>query len=328
MEELANRDSRQPALEELFTKSFFANRLGHAYLFEGARGTGKKELAKWIAQMIFCQQPQLGQPCGVCRNCRRMMEGNLPDLIEIDPDGQSIKVNQIRELKTEFSKSAVEGNKKVYIIDQAEKMTVSAANSLLTFLEDPSKDTYLFLLTRVKENILPTIRSRCQIVHFQPLKREKMEDLLRGEGIKESDLGILSALTNDLDEAKALAVNDSFQELQNKVWKWFQLLMNKDPMAFIFVQTDLMPLIKEKSQVTLCLDLLLFYYRDVLYLSFNQSEIIVHPTLLKNYQKMNPDINRVTYQIETILQAKHVLEANVQTQGVLESIAIQNQLVE
>lgn len=321
-------DNRQPELEKLFAKSFLTNRLGHAYLFEGARGTGKKELAKWIAQTIFCEQPESGQPCGVCRNCRRMMEGNLPDLIEIEPDGQSIKVNQIRELKTEFSKSAVEGSKKVYIIDQAEKMTVSAANSLLTFLEDPSQDTYLFLLTTVKENILPTIRSRCQIIHFHSLKREMMEKVLREEGIKEENLGILATLTNDLDEAKNLASDDLFQELQNKVWKWFQLLMKKDSMAILFVATDLMPLMKDKVQVVLCLDLLLFHYRDSMHIAFNRLDVIIHQTRLKSYQEMKQDINRITYQIEVILKAKQMLEANVQTQGVLESIAIQNQLVE
>lgn len=320
-------EKKQPELQQLFANAITGKRLGHAYLFEGARGTGKMALAERVAQAIFCESGHLGIPCGNCRNCRRFIEGNQPDLIVVEPDGQSIKVDQIRQLKSEFSKSAVEGNKKVYIIDQAEKMTISAANSLLTFLEEPGMDTYLFLLTTVKENILPTIRSRCQIIHFQPLKREVMGDVFREEGITEKYVGVLSALTNDTKEAQRLQADEWFQELLGKVWTWFNQLMKKDSMAFIYVHTDLMPLVKERAQITLCLDLLLFHYRDMLYLSFSHDKAAVHQELLKHYQNFRKDSGYLTQQIENILDGKKAIQANVQAQGVLESLVIQNQLI-
>lgn len=319
---------KQPRLLELFVRSIRNQRLGHAYLFEGARGTGKKELANWIARTIFCEKPQDGNPCFSCRSCLRIDEGNLPDLIELAPDGQSIKVDQIRQLKTEFFKSSVESSKKVYIIEDAEKMTISAANSLLTFLEEPGKDTYLFLLTTVKENILPTIRSRCQIIHFQPLKREVMEELLLSAGIDSQDAELLSAVTNDLEEAKGLAEDELFHALKEKSWNWFKLLTSSDPMALIYVPTSLLEILKDKSHSLFYLDLLLFHYRDLLYVSFGNEEAVVQKKQLPEYKKMAQflkDSKKITQAIESILQGKQALNANVQTQGVLESIVLKNQ---
>lgn len=320
-------EKKQPELQKMFAHAMTSNRLGHAYLFEGARGTGKLALAEWIAQTIFCEQKKSGLACGECRNCRRLIEGNQPDLIRVEPDGQSIKVDQIRQLKAEFSKSAIEGSKKVYIINQAEKMTISAANSLLTFLEEPGIDTYLFLLTTVKENILPTIRSRCQIIHFQPLSKEVMTEVFREEGILENYIGVLSTLTNDSEEAKRLQEDEWFQEIQEKVWHWFNQLNKRDSLAFIYVQTDLIPLIKERTQVIFCLDLLLFHYRDLLYLTFGHENAVVHRHLLGHYQTIRKDSHYFTTQIENILAAKKAVQANVQAQGILESLVITNQLM-
>lgn len=322
---LVSMEERQPALLELFSRTFQNKRLGHAYLFEGARGTGKKEMARWIAKLLFCQAPADGKPCQSCRNCRRMDEQELPDLIELEPDGQSIKVDQIRQLKAEFHKSKVEASKKVYIVEDAEKMTISAANSLLTFLEEPGAETYIFLLTTAKENILPTIRSRCQIIHFQPLKRDVMTELLLQEGIAKSDAEVLAAVTNDLAEAKELAADEQFRLLREKTWSWFQLLVAGDAMAFLYVQMNLLEAVKDRAHGFTCLDLLLFHYRDLLYVSYQQEKNIIHQQYLHTYQSMAQSLRRqtgITDQMETILAGKQMLQANVQLQGVLEGIAI------
>lgn len=322
-------EQRQPELQERFARTIAENRLGHAYLFEGPRGAGKKDMAHWIAQSLFCEQRQEGRPCQHCRNCRRMLAGDLLDIIEVYPDGQTIKVGQVRELKAEFGKSAVEGHTKVYILHDAEKMTVSAANSLLTFLEEPGRDTYLFLLTAAKENILPTIRSRCQIIHFQSLNREMLRTLLMEEGIKEEDAEVLAALTGDVAEAKELAESEQFPLLKKQAWHWFQLLVAQEPRAFLYVQTHLMEHAKDKSDAVFLLDLLLYHYRDYLYLTVGHAEQVVHSRLLPEYRKMGgaaQDLGLISRQLENVLQGKRALEANVQMQGVLERIAIENGL--
>lgn len=322
-------DQRQPELQERFARTIAEGRLGHAYLFEGARGTGKKALARWLAQSLFCEQRQDGYPCHDCRSCRRMLAGDIPDVKEVQPDGQTIKVGQIRDLKTEFAKSAVEGDTKVYILHDAEKMTVSAANSLLTFLEEPGAETYLFLLTAAKENILPTIRSRCQIIHFQPLKRQVLQDLLKEGGIPKEDANLLAALTGDMEEARELAQSEKFPALKKHAWGWFQLMVARDPQAFLYVQTHLMEHTKDKADAVFLLDLLLYHYRDYLYLTLGHAEHAVHSHLLPEYRKMGgaaQDLDRISSHLENVLKGKKALEANVQLQGVLERIAIENGL--
>lgn len=238
---------QQPELLERFQRTIQEKRLVHAYLFEGARGTGKEELARWIAQTLFCDELQDGQPCGHCNHCLRIAAGEFPDVAEISPDGNTIKVNQVRELKAELSKSGMEGSRKVYLIYDAEKMTVSASNSLLTFLEEPQNDTYLILMTTAKENILPTIRSRCQIVHFQVVNKQALGETLEAQGIQHENAALLAAITNNQEEALLLNQEERFHESKKRTWAWFQLMTDKNPQAFVFVQTDLMDGLKDKN---------------------------------------------------------------------------------
>lgn len=321
---------QQPELVELFQHTILEKRLGHAYLFEGSRGTGKEELARWIAQMLFCQDLQNNQPCHQCNHCLRIEAGEFPDVAEIVPDGQSIKVGQVRELKSELSKSGMEGSRKVYLIHDAEKMTISASNSLLTFLEEPQSDTYLILMTTSKESILPTIRSRCQIVHFQTLNKQVLSETLIAQGVQPENADLLAAITNNQDEALQLNQDETFHEAKKKVWRWFQLMMERDSQAFLFVQMDLMEVLKDKKDAQFCLDLLLFYYRDLLYTKYQNQQAVVNKKQAAVYENIASGIRHqeVTRQMESILNGKKRLDANVQLQGVLENIAIENALLE
>ena len=166
---------RQPFLTKYFAKLIRENKLVHAYLLSGAEGTGKIELAPWIAKGIFCLNSQNGVPCLKCSECNRIENNNHPDVVTIMPDGLSIKVEQIRYLKSEFNKSGVESDRKVFIIQDAQKMSIGAANSLLKFLEEPSGNITAFLLTSEPQKLLPTIISRCQEVEMQQLTSGQLE---------------------------------------------------------------------------------------------------------------------------------------------------------
>ena len=163
----------QPTVLKMIKNSILKKRVAHAYLLEGMRGTGKRETGMLIAKSLLCVAPAAGyQPCEQCINCKRINSGNHPDVHMIEPDGLSIKKQQIKELQEEFSKKAVESSRKIYIIVHADKMSVSASNSLLKFLEEPSPQTVALLLTEQLQQILPTILSRCQVLSFQPLLPE------------------------------------------------------------------------------------------------------------------------------------------------------------
>ena len=152
----------QPAVLKMLKNSLLKTRVAHAYLLEGIRGTGKKEIALLITKALFCDSLIDGyKPCEACHNCRRINSGNHPDVHKVEPDGLSIKKQQIQDLQEEFSKKGVESARKVYMISDADKMSVSAANSLLKFLEEPNSQTTAFLLSEQPQQLLPTILSRC-----------------------------------------------------------------------------------------------------------------------------------------------------------------------
>lgn len=114
MDEARVLKEQQPLLYQQLQKSFEHGRLAHAYLFEGDTGTGKKEFGLWMAKHVFCSNLIENNPCNQCNNCLRINDNEHPDVLRVVPDGQTIKVDQIRGLKAEFSKSGVETAQKFF----------------------------------------------------------------------------------------------------------------------------------------------------------------------------------------------------------------------
>lgn len=309
-----------------FQQKLKNHKLAHAYLFEGARGTGKKDLALWIAASLYCLSPREGEPCGECRNCLRIFESNHPDVVEVEPDGLSIKVDQIRYLKSEFSKSGMESTQKVFIITDVEKMTAGAANSLLKFLEEPSGNMFAFLLTSAKQRILPTILSRCQLVHFSPLPPELLKQELRDKGVSEKHAALLVHLTNNVPTAVEMSEDEWFIDAYQMIWKWFTQIAKGDKQSFVFVQTNLMNHFKERRQYQMVLELLLLIYRDALKLAYEadieQLAFPSHQEKLRQYvQQKQP--KKLIASIELILESQKKMESNVNAQGIFEQLTIQ-----
>ncbi|MFQ2099450.1 DNA polymerase III subunit delta' [Aeromonas sanarellii] len=138
-----------------------AGRLGHAWLLLGDPGLGKELLAERLARLHLCQQPQRGEPCGQCHSCQLFEKGHHPDLGTLGPEGKTIGVEAIRELCSRLQSTAQLGRGKVVIIEDAERMTESAANALLKTLEEPAGDSLLLLIASQISRLLPTILSRC-----------------------------------------------------------------------------------------------------------------------------------------------------------------------
>lgn len=275
--------------------------LVHAYLFVGERGTNKKETALWLAERLFCINVDAdGEPCGMCRNCRRIVHNEHPDVQWIEPDGQMIKVEQVQELRMEFNKSSLEGGKKIFIIDEADKMTESAANRLLTFIEEPRTDMLAILLTSNETQVLPTIVSRCQVITFTAKPDADLEADLITENIGVQKAKLISQLTHRRSEALELAKNESFAEKMTQANVWFQHLKSKDSMAFIDVQQVIVPVFKERRDAQQLLDILAIWVKD---------EAIAQPN------------DSTQHYFELISQAKEKLNANVSIQNVCEQLA-------
>jgi len=164
-----------------------ANRIGHAYLFTGTRGTGKTTIAKIFAKMVNCENPTEDGPCGDCRICKAIAAGASMNVIEIDAASNN-GVDNIREIVEEVSYSPAEGKYKVYIIDEVHMLSIGAFNALLKTLEEPPSYVIFILATTEVHKLPITILSRCQRYDFKRISIDtiagRMKELVQAEGVQ------------------------------------------------------------------------------------------------------------------------------------------------
>ncbi|MCH7608577.1 MAG: DNA polymerase III subunit delta', partial [Chloroflexi bacterium] len=169
-----------------FEAALKSGRLHHAYLFSGPAHVGKTTLATQLAQAVNCTGSD--PPCGACGPCVRIGAGMHADVvtIEIDPDATEgartvISIDAVKDLIASAHLRPYEGRTRVYIVQSADRLSQDAANALLKVLEEPPPDVLLLLLTDNPDGVLPTIRSRCQLIELRPLPVARVAELLRDE---------------------------------------------------------------------------------------------------------------------------------------------------
>jgi DNA polymerase-3 subunit delta' len=205
-------------------KAMERDKLPHAYLFTGIPGVGKTSTALAFTRALNCLIPAEGDGCGKCKPCRQIMSGNFPDINILKPDGQNVKIEQIRELNRELSFKPISGKYRVSIIHEAEKMTEEASNSFLKTLEEPPSGNIIILMVAEPLDLLPTIVSRCQKVRFRPLPEPIVEKFLKDEmGLNKEDSMLLAKISGgslgraiDVHESNLLKVR---QDLLSRIMK-------------------------------------------------------------------------------------------------------------
>ena len=170
-----------------------ANRIGHAYLFCGTRGTGKTTVAKIFAKVVNCEHPVDGSPCGECEMCRAIAAGTSMNVIEIDAASNN-GVDNIREIREEVSYRPTEGKYKVYIIDEVHMLSIGAFNALLKTLEEPPEYVIFILATTEAHKIPITILSRCQRYDFKRITintiADRLTELMKKEQVEVEEKAI------------------------------------------------------------------------------------------------------------------------------------------
>jgi DNA polymerase III subunit delta' len=193
--------------------------IGHAWLFLGPRGSGKRAAATAVAAALNCQTlPFVG--CGACSSCLRILRSRHPDVHHIQPEGPLIPVDVIRDMVlAEASRSPFEAHYKVFIIEEAERMNEAAQSSLLKGLEEPQPATVFLLVSDHEEDLLDTVRSRCRIVRLEPVQEARVVALLREAGAPEAEAMSSARLAEgDLERARALAF-DPAAIARRDVWR-------------------------------------------------------------------------------------------------------------
>ncbi|KRN74885.1 hypothetical protein IV73_GL001008 [Weissella kandleri] len=255
---------QQPFVVTRLQKAVASQQLAHAFLFAGPNGQGQAVVGLWLAMRLMCEHPTTnGDPDGTCSQCQRISRHEHPDVIEVHPDGLSIKIDQIRYLQDEFTKTAVEGVQKIFIIYEADKMTDNAANGLLKFIEEPRGQQTAILMVENPKQVLPTIVSRTQVIDFHQVQPQIYQQQLLAQGFTEYETPLVMALSDSLSTAKTWLEDDWFKVSQAAVVKLVAQILTLDPEAFNLVQIELMPLSKERERQGVLIAMLAAAWRDV-----------------------------------------------------------------
>ena len=275
----------QPLIVKQLQTVIKNHELAHAYLFVGPTGSGKSQLATWLALRLFCLH-----------------------------------------LKDEFTKSAVEGNKKLFVIHDAEKMTNNAANSLLKFIEEPGPGIYILMLTTNKSAVLPTIRSRTQVIELRPLARAELEKALAKHEIPRTERSVAIGLTDSVSEILEWRKDDWLKQAISAISLWYRHTSNANMLGFVDIQTEIVKLATDRQKQQLILDLMALIWRDTLLVANGMTaEEDLH---FLQAQELLTTIAQ-QYSVQTLLEisqetltSRHLLDQNMAFQNVAEQLTI------
>ena len=234
--------------KQILQKSIQNNTISHSYMFVGIQGIGKKIIAKEFAKNILCLNTNNNQNC-TCKSCIEFETNNNPDFSIIEPDGNSIKIEQIRGLQKRIQEKPIISNSKVYIIDDADMMTTEAQNCLLKTLEEPPEYATIILIGSNENLFLPTIKSRCMILHFEPISNENIKKYLQTAlAISNIDDEMLDIFQGSI--GKAIELKDKKEEYE----KIIAFVENLDKKDIIDLYKLAEPIYKSKEEIFEILD--------------------------------------------------------------------------
>ena len=211
-------------IKNILEENIKRNQITHSYLMVGIQGIGKKMIAKEYAKAILCLNEN--KPCNNCKSCIEFNTDNNPDFLCVEPEGNSIKIEQIRKLQKQIQEKPVVSNRKVYIIDDADLMTKEAQNCLLKTLEEPPEFASIILIGTNENSFLTTIKSRCMILHFNRLEDVEVKKYLE-QNYDEKNItrGMLDIASGSI--GRAINLKDK-QEQYEKIEQLINSLDKKD----------------------------------------------------------------------------------------------------
>jgi len=301
----------QPNVIKLLNNSFKKKRLVHTYLFEGAQGTAKLDAAYYLASLLLCSEKN--KPCLACKECKRVIKGTHSNIIEVKPEKGVIRKEQADMLIKEFSLKAADGKNRVYIIQEIDKATASAANALLKFLEESGQGNYGILLTENSYNVLPTIKSRSQIISFVQLWPEVIANKLVSLGIDDEIAKILSNITNSVDECLEMINEGKILDIIDLLKKTaYNFLIKERPPLLVFFEDGKFLLSEtDKRYHNIFIDLLIAFFSNLLYLRLKQNEKIMFKSIIHDFLNISVSPNKIITELEKILEFKQRLRYNI-----------------
>ena len=297
------------------------DRVSHAYILNGERGSGKKMLANLFAMTLLCENGG-SEPCGKCHSCKQAESGNHPDIIRVTHEKpNSISVDDIRtQVNNTVDIKPYQGPYKVYIIPQADLMTPQAQNAILKTIEEPPSYAVFLLLTENAETLLPTINSRCVMLKLRNIKDTLIKKyLMENLEIPDYKADMCTAFAQgNMGRAIMLANSEHFNEIREEA---VQLLKHIHDMELSEIVQAVKNISAYKLEVTDYLDIIMIWYRDVLlYKATKEIDKVVFKDQLQyiKEQARKSSYEGIELILESLEKAKARLKANVNFDLVME----------
>lgn len=304
----------QDQLKEHIQNAITSNKVSHAYIINGERNAGKEFIARIFAMTLQCERGGT-EPCNECHSCKQALSYNQPDIVYISHEKpNSIGVEDIRgQINNDIGIKPYSSPRKIYIMNEGEKMTPQAQNALLKTLEEPPEYAVILILTDNVEALLPTIISRCVVLNMKPVSDKLVKKYLMEElGVPDYKANICVAFARgNIGKAKLLASSEEFEKVKDEA---ITLVKYINDMEINEIVKAIKKIMEYKLDVNDYLDILTVWYRDVLLFKATKD---MNSLVFKNeIQQIRKVADRSTYEgIETIVkalqQAKRRLEANV-----------------
>lgn len=309
----------QEQIKEHLQNALKRNKVSHAYIINGERSSGKEFVAKVFAAALQCENPDVSsdvpEPCGACHSCKQMASGNQPDVIYVSHEKPgTIGVEDIRtQINGTMAIKPYAGSRKVYIVNEGEKMTVQAQNALLKTLEEPPEYAVILILATNVEALLPTILSRCVVLNMKPVKDSQVKSfLMKTMQVPDYKAEVCVAFARgNIGKAKMLAVSEDFDRVKEEA---VTLLKYINDMEISEIVAAIKKINEYKLDVNDYMDILAIWYRDVLL--FKATHDVNHLIFREEIQYIRKVADKRTYEgIERIIDAleksKQRLNANV-----------------
>lgn len=284
---LAIYEEEQSICYKILTKAINQNKISHAYLFETNGYINYLDFIKTFAKMILCtNEKRKSKDCNLCNQCKLIDENNFPELKIIEPDGSWIKKEQLIDLQEEFKKKPLIGNKKVYIITQAERLNIISSNSILKFLEEPQEGIIAILVTNNRFQLLDTIISRCQLLSF---KGNEYTNDTKNLTIIEK-LG--QALFKNLDDYNYFLENKNLLDQLESIIRFMEMFEQYKQKTILYTTKYIHSVFFDKQEINWAIKTLCYLYQDILNIKINR-KLIIFEEYAQRLQKI-AEINDVS----------------------------------
>ncbi len=269
-------------------------RLPPAMLFAGPEGVGKKTLALSLAALVNCENPVADDLCERCASCVKAAAGHHPDILLFQPEKNLIRIEPMREMSREAHFRPFEGRIRFFIIDRAERMNESAANSILKTLEEPPETSRIILISAFPQRLLPTVRSRCQVFLFQLLGHLQIESYLRKQATDTAEDAALRATFAEGSVGKALVLDlEETIQRRDRVLRFITDWFPRESFETIYRNSGRQPFrseLKNREAVLRYLEMLTSVCIDLYFLLVGTPERVVNRDLLGELQQLLPQV--------------------------------------